>query len=134
MARPTRINGVKNSHRKTVIPAPMTLPFMIGLGNQTGGFSPISDMVDESANATKIDTIPFQNAEIASSPAAPPKVRCDAPMVVPSLVERCHAPFGGRLRSSVGSMPVPRPIVENACDKLQLRQNARSAATLTSLL
>src|SRR5687768_9130431 len=134
MARPIRINGVKNSHRKTVIPMPIAPPFITGFGNQPGGLMPMSASVEESARATNTETIPFQNADTPSSATAPPKVRCEAPIVVPNPDARCQAPLGGRVRSNAGSIPVPRPMVENECDRLQLRQNARSAATFTSLL
>ena len=132
IASPIKIKGVRNSHKKTVKPTPIGLPLDIGAGSQFGGRTPSSESVDATASATKMETIPFQNAAKKNVPIAPAIDRCDAPIRVPIPVLRFHVPAGGFSTSTVGSIPDPCAIEQSLCARLHARQNAISALTLMS--
>jgi hypothetical protein len=75
MDAPMTMKGVRNIHRKRVIPTPIGLPFMSGVGNQVGKVTLRLRNVPAMARRTKTDTIPFQNSAMAKVPAAATRER-----------------------------------------------------------
>ena len=129
---PMTMKGVRKIHRKMSMPTPIVSPFMRGAGNHSGTCRPSRCMVEETANRTNIETIPFQNSAAPSKGSAINSERWLAPTSSPMPVGRCQHPCGGWCKSTSGSVALPDTRSEKAWTALHDRQSATSRATLMS--
>src|SRR5256714_4237498 len=131
---PTAKKGERNNQRKMVRPSEIGRPCDMGEGNQCGSGTPMCSSVEARTKRTNTETIPFQNRQKRAKPAACPADLCVAPITCPTGSRLDQAPSGGRLKSTSSSMITPEVKAESECERLHVRQNAMSLATLISAL